>query len=113
MRIVKLIFNYLFWTILSLLLGIAYMRLLLGANTVSEEGLGYLLHLFFTIGMFQVGLYVGGAIALCFILLDVFYFRKKLKNNPKKQIIRLAILLAITVFVALVHYILEKVVDVI
>ena len=89
------------------------MRLVLGANTVSEEGLGYLLHLFYDIGMIQVGLWVGSAIAICFVLLDVFYLRKKLKNNPKKTIIRLAALLIITVLVALVHYILEKVIDVI
>jgi len=75
--------------------------------------LGYLLHLFYDIGMIQVGLWVGSAIAICFVLLDVFYLRKKLKNNPKKTIIRLAALLIITVLVALVHYILEKVIDVI
>lgn len=113
MQILKHILTYLFWTVLSLLLGIGYMRLVLGANTVSEEGLGYLLHLFFTVGMIQVGLWVGGAIALCFVLLDVLYLRKKLKNNGKKTVIRLVILLIITVLVAIVHYLLEKVIDVI
>lgn len=113
MRILKHILTYLFWTLLSLFIGIGYMRLVLGANTVSEEGLGYLFHLFYDIGMIQVGLWVGSAIALCFVLLDVFYVRKKLKNNPKKTVIRLAVLLIIAVLVALVHYILEKVVDVI
>ena len=89
MRILKLISAYLFWTVLSLFIGIGYMRLVLGPNTVSEEGLGYLLHLFYDIGMIQVGLWVGGAIATCFVLLDVFYLRKKLKNSPKKIIIRI------------------------
>lgn len=89
------------------------MRLVLGANTVSEEGLGYLLHLFYDIGMIQVGLWVGSAIALCFVLLDIFYLRKKLKSNPKRTVIRLAVLLMITVLVAIVHYLLEKVIDVI
>ena len=113
MQILKYILAYLSWTVLSLFIGIGYMRLVLGANTVSEEGLGYLLHLFYDIGMIQVGLWVGSAIAICFVLLDVFYLRKKLKNNPKKTIIRLSALLIITVLVALVHYILEKVIDVI
>lgn len=89
------------------------MRLVLGANTVNEEGLGYLLHLFYDIGMIQVGLWVGSAIALCFVLLDIFYLRKKLKNNPKRTVIRLAVLLMITVLVSIVHYLLEKVIDVI
>lgn len=113
MRIVKHIMAYLFWILLSLFIGIGYMRLILGANTVSEEGLGYLLHLFYNIGMIQVGLRVGGVIAICFVLLDVFYLRKKLKDNPKKIVIRLAALLMITVLVAIVHYLLEKVIDVI
>ncbi len=113
MRIFKHISAYLFWTLLSLFIGIGYMRLVLGANTVSEEGLGYLLHLFYDIGMIQVGLWVGSAIALCFVLLDIFYLRKKLKSNPKRTVIRLAVLLMITVLVAIVHYLLEKVIDVI
>ncbi|SIS42467.1 hypothetical protein SAMN05421766_101848 [Zobellia uliginosa] len=113
MRILKYILAYLFWTLLSLFIGIGYMRLVLGANTVSEEGLGYLLHLFYDIGMIQVGLWVGSAIALCFVLLDIFYLRKKLKNNPKRTVIRLAVLLMITVLVSIVHYLLEKVIDVI
>ncbi|WP_375324075.1 hypothetical protein [Flagellimonas sp. GZD32] len=113
MRILKHILTYLLWSLLSLFIGIGYMRLILGSNTVSEEGLGYLLHLFYDIGMIQVGLWVGGTIALGFVLLNVFYLRKKLKNNPKRTVIRLAALLIITVLVALVHYILEKVIDVI
>lgn len=89
------------------------MRLVIGSNMVSEEGLWYLLHFFFKIGMIQVGLWVGTAIALCFILLDVFYLRKKLKNNSKKTGIRLVVLLIITLLVIIVHYLLEKVIDVI
>lgn len=113
MRIVRYILAYLFWTVLSLFMGIVYMRLVLGPNEVSEDGLWYLLHLFYKVGMIQVGLWVGAAIALCFILLDVFYLRYKLKNNPKKTRIRLIMLLAITVVIAIVHYVLEKVIDII
>lgn len=113
MRFLKLILTYFIWTILSLLLGIGYMRLLLGPNDVSEEGMWYLLHLFYDIGLFHVGVWIGVTIASCFILFDVFYLRKKLKNNPKKTTIQLLNLLAITVVVAIVHYTLEKVIDVI
>ncbi|MFX0558078.1 hypothetical protein ACOCEA_14855 [Maribacter sp. CXY002] len=113
MRIVKQIVAYLLWTVLSFILGIAYMRLFLGPNNVPEEGLWYLLHLFFEIGLIQVGLWGGAIIAFCFIFLDVLYLRNKLINNPKKTIIRLALLLIITVMIAIAHYILEKVIDVI
>ncbi|MBN3581920.1 hypothetical protein JYB64_05935 [Algoriphagus aestuarii] len=113
MRFIKLILTYLIWTILSLLLGIAYMRLLLGPNDVSEDGWWYLLHLFFDMGLLHVGFWIGVAIASCFILLDVFYLRKKLKNNPKKTTIQVIALLVITGLIAIVHYFLEKVIDVI
>ena len=98
---------------MSLFLGIGYMRLVLGPNDVSEEGWWYLLHLFFDIGLVHVGFWIGVAIASCFILLDVFYLQKKLKNNPKKTSIKLISLLGITIMIVIVHYILEKVIDVI
>ncbi|WP_437395785.1 hypothetical protein [Flagellimonas lutimaris] len=117
MHLLKHILTYLLWTVLSLLIGIGYMRvvwrLVLGPDAVSEEGWGYLWYLFFAVGTIQVGLWVGAVIAICFVVLDVFYLRKKLKNNPKKTVIRLAVLLIITVLVAIVHYLLEKVIDVI
>lgn len=112
MRFLKLILTYFIWTILSLLLGMGYMRLVLGPNDVSEDGMWYLLHLFFDIGLLHVGFWIGVAIASCFILLDVLYLRGKLKNNPKKTRIQLFSLLGITALVAMVHYILEKVLDV-
>lgn len=115
MRIVKLIFNYLFWMVLSLFLGIGYMRLLLGDLPDDESigGFGFVLKVFYLHGLTLVGLPIGGIIAFLFIMVDMLYLSKKLKNNPKKMIIRMAMLLAITVFVAIVHYILEKVIDVI
>lgn len=113
MHMLKHILTYVLWTVLSLLIGISYMRLVFGPDTVSEEGWGYLWYLFFTVGTIQVGLWVGAVIAICFVVLDVFYLRNKLKSNPKKTLICLAVLLIITVLVALVHYLLEKVIDVI
>lgn len=113
MHFLKLIGTYLIWTMLSLLLGMGYMRLVLGRNDVSEEGMWYLLHLFFDIGLIHVGFWIGLAIATCFILLDLCCLRKKLKNNPQKTWIQLLSLVSVTAFVAIVHYILEKVIDVI
>ena len=113
MRTLRHILAYLFWIVLSLCLGIGYMRIVLGPNDVSEDGIWYLLHLFFEVGLIQVGLWVGFAIATCFILLDVFYLRKKLTNTVHKSSIRFAVLLAITVVIATAHYLLEKVIDVI
>ena len=113
MPTIKALITYLFWIVLSLITGIVYARCIINPNAVSEEGLWYLLHLFFEIGMLQVGFWVGLTIAICFILVDIFYLKKKLKNNHKKTLSRLVAFLIITVFVAIVHYILEKGIDVI
>ena len=113
MQKLKYVLSYLVWIILSLLLGIVYMRLVLGPNDVPEDGLWYVLHVFYQIGLIHIGLRVGAVIAVCFILLDMIYLRKKLQHNPKKTIIRIGLLLVISVLVAMVHHVLEKVIDVI
>lgn len=115
MRIVKHLITYLFWTILSLIMGIVYMRLLLGniAEDESIGGFGYLLKIFFFHGLIFVGLPFGAIIALLFILIDWLFLRKKLNQGTKRTYMRIALLLAITGFIAIVHYVLEVVIDVI
>ncbi len=113
MKILKQILVYLTWTVIALLVGICYARIILGSNEIAAEGWGYLAHLFYVHGLLYIGLIVGAIIALLFILLDVFYLKKKLKNNIKSTSIRFLFLLVITIVVGVIHYILEKVVDVI
>lgn len=115
MRIVKHLLTYLLWTMLSLLMGIVYMRLLLGdiAQDESIGGFGYLLKVFYLHGLFFIGLPFGAIIALLFIAIDWFFLSKKHKPKANRTLMRIALLLAITVFVAIVHYVLEVVIDVI
>ncbi|WP_157963313.1 hypothetical protein [Algoriphagus litoralis] len=115
MRIVKHILTYLLWTIVSLLMGFGYMRLLLGNLPTDESmgGVGFMLKIFYFHGLTLLGFSMGGIITLLFILIDILYLSKKLKNNSKKSIIRIVVLLATTAVVALIHYVLEKVIDVI
>lgn len=115
MRIVKHLLTYLFWTMLSLLMGIVYMRLLLGdiAQDESIGGFGYLLKVFYLHGLFFIGLPFGAVIALLFIATDWFFLSKKRKPKVNRTLMRIALLLTITVFVAIVHYVLEVVIDVI
>ncbi|OUS02830.1 hypothetical protein A9Q86_01920 [Flavobacteriales bacterium 33_180_T64] len=104
--------SYLIWVVLSLLFGVGYMRLLLGsAIKEPKTALSYLLSMFFYFGIFRVGLIIGGIIALLFILIDAFYLKKKLDN--KTNLIRFIVLLIITMFVVVIHYTLEKVIDII
>ncbi|WP_131248818.1 hypothetical protein [Aquimarina atlantica] len=109
----KQLVTYIVWMILSLALGIVYMRILLGPNKVPSEGLWYLFHIFYNLGLLHIGARIGGVIALLFIISDVFYLKKKLKNNIQATLTRFMLLLGIAMIVGGVHYILEKVVDVI
>ncbi|WP_103070128.1 hypothetical protein [Aquimarina sediminis] len=113
MKTLKQILTYLVWTAVSLILGIVYMRIVLGSNNASSEGLWFLLHVFYNFGLLYIGAIIGGVTALLFILLDVFYLKKKLKNNIQATIIRFMFLIGITMVVAIIHYVLEKVIDVI
>ncbi len=114
MKTLKQISTYLIWTAIALLLGIVHMWIVLEPNNESSSGLiqvfGDLIYEFVLI---HIGLRIGSIIALLFILIDVFYLKRKLKNNTKSTIIRFLILLAIAVFVGITHYILEKVIDII
>jgi len=115
MKILKQILVYLIWTVIALLIGIGYMRIILGAGP-KEETYGYftfLVELLYNYGLIHVGLIIGSIIALLFILLDIFYLKKKLESNLKSTSIRFITLLVITIVVGVIHYILEKVIDVI
>lgn len=105
--------SYLPWTIVSLLSGIAYIRLLLGPNPVPEKGILAIFHMFLRIGMLRVGLTLGAVLAVLFILADVFYLKQRLGHGLQATALRVLCLIGIGVFVAVVHYILEKVIDVI
>ncbi|WP_445723720.1 hypothetical protein [Flavobacterium sp.] len=102
-----------FWIILSLFAGITYMRLLLGKipDENSYKGLGFFLNLFYSFGILYFGLILGFSIAVLFFLIDHFLLRKKLNNNS--LLIRFLTLFVITLTIGIIHYILEKVLDVI
>lgn len=113
MKTLKQPLIYLIWIIIALLFGIGYMQIILGPNDVSSEGFGFLLHLFYNLGLLHIGLIIGGIIAVLFILFDIIYLKKKLKNNKNSICIRFLMLLLIGAFVGTAHYVLEKVIDVI
>jgi len=113
MKYLKQLVRYVLWMLISIVVGITYMRVVLGANNVTKQGFGYIYHMFYNWSLFHVGLVIGLVIALLFILLDVFYLKKKLKNKGKSTAIRFGSLLIITIIVGVIHYVLEKVIDII
>ena len=114
MKVLKLLFTYFSWLILCLILGIIYMRLLLGSpSKINYKGFDYLVGIYYYHGLVYVGLIIGTIIAIFFFLIDYFILRKRLSNNWNSFLIRISILLFSTITVAIIHYFLEKVIDVI
>ena len=107
------VLSYLPWTIVSLVSGIAYMRLLLGPNPVPEKGIWIPVRMFMYIGMLRVGLILGGVLALAFILADIFYLKQKLGHGLQATALRVLCFIGIGICVATAQYILEKIIDVI
>ena len=113
MQKIKNITTYFLWTILSIVCAFAYLRIVLGTVPTPTTDIGEAV--FYTLAFFalQLGLILGFIIALVFVLTDIFYLKKKLENKPFKILIRFGVILSITVLVGIIHYILEKVVNVI
>ena len=91
------------------------MRLVLGEIPKEESynGFGFFLNLFYSYGIIYVGSILGTIIAFFFILTDYFFLRKKWSYDSNFLLIRFSVLLFIAIVVGILHYFLEKVIDVI
>lgn len=112
-NVAKKIAEYFFWTITALLLGIGYMRLLLGADPEVTNLLSFIFSMIRLWGIFYVGLVIGAIAAGLFILLDIFYLKKKCQSLKHRLIMRVFTMLFIFTVVSTLHYLLEKPLDVI
>ena len=114
MKILKQVLAYLFWIAISFIAAFGYIRIILGPEPDSGSSiLAFLFLLIRNVIIVKFVPIIGSIIALVFILIDIFYLKKKLKSNIKSTGIRFILLLVITLVVAIIHYILEKVIDVI
>lgn len=113
MRILKQILNYLVWVIIAFLLSIVYLRILLGPRHENSTGIWQLFNILYDFALLHLGFIIGSSIAFLFILMDVLYLKKKLKNNRKAIGIRFLIMITIAFVLGFTHYFLEKVIDVI
>lgn len=111
MNILKQIISYLIWVLLAFVLGVVHMRIILGE--LPTTGIFKTFKWLVLLAVMRIALIIGSIIAILFILVDVFYLKKKLENNIKSTGIRFVILIAIAGVVAITHYILEKVIDII
>ncbi|APQ18629.1 hypothetical protein [Maribacter hydrothermalis] len=110
---VKRILNYLGWTLFAILLGFLHMRIVLGPVSKSETSEFTFLNSIHDFVLLYVGVIIGCIIALLFILLDIFYLKKRVQNNNNSFLIRLVIIIALAIIVGALHYILETIANVI
>ncbi|WP_264558089.1 hypothetical protein [Flavobacterium sp. N2270] len=113
MSILKRFLFYFTWALVAFLAAFIYMRIILGPKPESTSVLMTMFSLFYDYAFLHIGLIIGSIITLLFILIDVLYLKGKLKFGMKSLFIRFFILIFITVIVAFIHYLLEKVIDVI
>lgn len=113
MKILKRILSYVPWILISILAAFGYLMILIGPVSQSENEILLALQNMFLLMLIQLCLVAGGVIAIIFILIDVFYLNKKLSTQRYKTPKKFGVLLLITAVVATVHFILEKVIDVI
>jgi len=108
MRIIKQILNYIFWVFVSFIAALTYLRILLGPSPENEHFFSFVLYIIYQVSFIKLVPILGTIIALLFILFDAFYLTKKQYYKTNKIIIRFITVVAITLIVGLVHYILEK-----
>lgn len=111
MKILRQIGVYALYCLVTIAYVLVYMRMLLGP----KDALGgiFIFELLYNFAVLFVGGAIAAIIAFLFILLDLFYVQKRLKGKRYKTIVRLFVLLGIALIVFGVHYLLEKVIDVI
>ncbi len=102
----KKIITYLVWTCIALFIGIVYMFIILGPKTEST-GIMHIFDIIYDLALIHIGFIIGGIIAFIFILMDIFYLK------AKSILLKVITLFIITFIVALIHYVLEKVIDII
>lgn len=105
MNRLKQLLHYLIWIAVALILGIAYMRIVLGPNDEPSEGLMHLVDIAYDLALVHVGLRIGCVIAVLFVLIDLFYLKKKISNNFQGVLVRLVTIVLITTVVALTLYV--------
>ncbi len=104
---------YIPWVLASLVSGFAYLRLLLGPGAEKREGIWMIFYWIYQFLALRMGLIIGAVIAVVFILTDIYILKSRIGAGLQATAIRVACLFGITILVAIVHYVLEKVVDVI
>ncbi len=107
------ILSYFIWTLCAFLFAFVYMRIVLGGKPESSTGFMKMFDWIYEFAFVYIGTIIASIIMLLYALFDIFYLNKKLKNSASPTSIRLLVFIVICILVVVIHYVLEKVIDVI
>lgn len=109
----KILLGYAFWLIGALALGICYMYLVLGAAPEPDSFIGIVGSQIYFFVLTRIGVIIGGIVFLLFLALDITLFTSKIKSFQQLMAVRIFALLVLTTIVGLIHYLMEKTLDLI
>jgi hypothetical protein len=106
MKILTRIIEYLIWFLLSVFLGMGWMRIELGKpiEATSLFAIFNCLHAFIII---WIGGFIGLISFILFVLIDLFYIKRKIKTERNQNFVRIFTILISSAIVTLIHYIIE------
>jgi hypothetical protein len=107
------ILYYVVWLFIALLSGLVYMKLLLGPKLESSNIISTIVNIYYDIALLQIGSVIGIIIAFLFFIIDYYYIKRKIIRSKRRIVSRIILLFSIIVVVGIIHYLLEKVIDVI
>ena len=96
-----------------MLFAFIYMRIILGPKPKPSTDFLKMFDWVYNLVFIRIGLILGSIIALLFFILNSFYLKKRLKQNSKASIIRCFYILIIAIIVTTLHYVCEKIIDII
>lgn len=112
MKHLRLIFNYTSWIVLALSIALVYMYLVLKPNQSIDNDFGFVQEVYLTYGVVLIGVPLGSLIAFFFVLIDSRKIKDKEHTVITRLIKRIFLMMVIALIVFLLHYVAEKVIDV-
>ncbi|MEB2777372.1 hypothetical protein SYJ56_18805 [Algoriphagus sp. D3-2-R+10] len=105
--------EYTLWFIASVTLGIYYMYLILGPPLEPDSLITIVGNEIYFFALTRVGFIIGSIVFILFLLVDTTLLKSHLKSFLPQLPVRIVSLLALTVMVGMIHYLLEKTLDLI
>ncbi|WP_442846135.1 hypothetical protein [Leeuwenhoekiella sp. H156] len=106
---IRIVFEYALWLVIAFLLALSYIYLLLGPIPKTTGLWDFVFYKLYFFGLLRLGLIIGCLVSGIFIMTDVYFLGSKELSSRRKIVLRILLLLVILTLVAGLHYLLEKV----